>query len=544
MGTRRRRVLYYVSAFAALIVAYTLVYTWGMGTFEGQPRTVTEGLLAVVQSLTTTGYGEDAANWTSPAMVGFMLLVQFTGVFFIFMALPLFVVPWLEDRLSTSVPTSVSNVSDHVVICTFTDRSRSLIQELAVEAVDYVVIEPDRSRARNLVEDGVTVIVGDPTTDDALQRANLPAARALVADAGEETNASITLGVDSLAPEVEVITFVEDPEEAGYHRYAGADTVFSPRHLIGESLATRVTMRADDALADAVAITDDFEITELPVQAGSSLDGVRIADSQIRERTGAHILGGWFRGEFVAPPDPDAVIDGRTTLLVAGREAQLEALSALTPSERRRGGGGPVLLCGYGEVGQTVAATLEAAGTEFVTIDDDPELDVDVLGDVTEPDTFERAGLADTSTVILAVGKDRTAVFATLVVRQLTDEADVIARANSTDSVRKLYQAGADYVLALSTVSGRMLASTILGEDVLTYDHQIEVVRVPAGAFSGATLGELDLRARTASTVIAVERDGEVITEFGPEFAFEADDELIVAGPDRGVADLRAMTRA
>jgi len=544
MARRRRRVLYYIGAFATLIVAYTAIYSWGMATFEGQPRTLTESLLAVVQSLTTTGYGEDAANWSSTTMVGFMVVVQFTGVFFIFMALPLFVVPWLEERLSTTVPEATPNLSDHVLICTYTGRSQTLIDELALEAVDYVVVEPDRELARELAERGVTVIVGDPTGAEALERANLGRARAIVAYVDDETNASVALAASEHAPDVQIITFVEDTAQADYHRYAGADAVFSPRHLVGESLATRVTMRVDDALADAVAIADDFEVAELPVQSDSVLDGVSVADSEIRERTGANILGAWFRGEFVAPPDPEAVIDSRTTLLVAGRESHLEGLTALTRSETRRGPDGAVILCGYGEVGETAADALEAASTEFVTVDREDGPGVDVVGDATEPRTFEPAGLTDASTVILALGEDRTAVFATLVIRQLTDEAEIIARANATDNVRKLYQAGADYVLALSTVSGRMLASTILGEDVITYDHQIEVVRMPAGELAGSSLEELDLRARTASTVIAVERGAEVITDLGPQFVFEPDDELIVAGPDRGVADLRSLTEA
>jgi Trk K+ transport system NAD-binding subunit len=532
-----------VSAFVALIVVYTVAYDWGMATFEGQSRTMSDSLFAVVQSLTTTGYGEDAANWNSPAMVGFMIVVQFTGVFFIFMALPLFAVPWLEDRLSTTVPDAVPDLSDHVVICTYSDRSQTLIDELAPEDVPYVVIEPDRDLARDVTDDGVTAIVGDPATKEALERANLGRARALVADVDDETNASIALVADALAPDVELISFAQDPDQADYHRYAGADVVFSPRNLIGESLAGRVTMGVDDALADAIAITEDFEIAELPVQAGSTLDGVSVEDSQIRERTGAHILGAWFRGAFVAPPDPNAVIDARTTLLVAGRDAQLESLSEMTLSETRKGANGTVILCGFGEVGQTAAETLDAAGVEFISVDADDAREVDVVGDVTEPETLERAGLGDTSTVILALGDDRTAVFATLVIRQLTDEADVIARANARDNVPKLYQAGADYVLALSTVSGRMLASRILGEEVLTYDHQMEVVRVAAGELAGSTLAELDIRARTASTVIAVKRRDEVITDLGPEFAFEPEDEVIVAGPDRGVADLRAMAR-
>jgi len=109
--------------------------------------------------------------------------------------------------------------------------------------------------------------------------------------------------------------------------------------------------------------------------------------------------------------------------------------------------------------------------------------------------------------VILPTPPDDTlAVFATLVVRELSGDVQIIARANETGNARKLYRAGADYVLALSTVSGRMLASTILNEDVISFDQWVEVVRVPAGRLAGQSLEDADVRARTSCTVIAVER--------------------------------------
>ncbi|WP_299270121.1 TrkA C-terminal domain-containing protein [Halorientalis sp.] len=109
---------------------------------------------------------------------------------------------------------------------------------------------------------------------------------------------------------------------------------------------------------------------------------------------------------------------------------------------------------------------------------------------------------------------------------------EIIARAGQTESVRKLYQAGADYGLALATVSGRMLASTLFEEDIISYDKQVEVVRFDASSLAGETLAGADIRAETGCTVIAVERDGDVITDLSPDFEVRPDDDLIVAGPD------------
>jgi len=146
--------------------------------------------------------------------------------------------------------------------------------------------------------------------------------------------------------------------------------------------------------------------------------------------------------------------------------------------------------------------------------------------------------------VILTLPDDTLAVFATLVVRELSGDVQIIARANETGNARKLYRAGADYVLALSTVSGRMLASTILNEDVISFDQWVEVVRVPAGRLAGQSLEDADVRARTSCTVIAVERGDEVLTDLAASFTLQRGDSVIVAGPDSGINEFAALTGA
>ena len=161
--------------------------------------------------------------------------------------------------------------------------------------------------------------------------------------------------------------------------------------------------------------------------------------------------------------------------------------------------------------------------------------DVDVAGDATDPDGLSRAGVEDARTVILALPDDTLTEFAILVIRDLNPDIELIARAEKMENVQKMYRAGADYVLSLAAVSGRMLASTILdAEEVISLDKQVEVVRTTAPGLVGRTLAEADVRARTGCTVVAVERDGEVLTDLGPEFRIEGGDEVVIAGTDEG----------
>ncbi|WP_251329969.1 potassium channel family protein [Haloplanus pelagicus] len=535
MDTWQRRTLYYVVGLAAVMFGYAAAYDAGMSAFEGSPISYLHALQVVVETFTTTGFGSDAP-WSSAEMNVLVIVMDLTGVVLIFLALPVLVFPLFEEAISTTVPTTADEeLVDHVVICTLTPRGETLVDELDSWEVDHLILEPDRDRAKDLYEEGFDVIHADPQSVDGLEAARLGHARSIVADDSDPVNTSIVLTAKEVAEDVRAVSVVDDPDRERYHHLSGADDVLSPRALLGQGLASKVTTGISTELGEAIEVGEDFDVAELPIQRGSDLVGSTIAESGIRERAGANVIGAWFRGEFESPPDPDATLDNGTVLLVSGHEAQLERLKDLTMSDVRRFGRGRTVVVGHGEVGTTISAALATAGipSEIMDRRDGPE--VDVVGDATDPEALSRAGVEDARTVILALPDDTLTEFAILVVRDLNPSVELIARAEETENVQKMYRAGADYVLSLATVSGRMLASTILDdEEVISLDKQVEVVRTHAPGLVGRTLGEADVRARTGCTVVGVERDGEVVTDLGPEFRIRDGDELVIAGTDEG----------
>ena len=536
MDTWKRRTLSYLVVLFGVMFAFALAYDYGMTTFEGTSQPFYHSLQVVVETFTTTGYGSDAP-WATPEMNALVIVMDLTGVLLIFLALPVFVVPLFEEAVSATLPASVENgLEDHVVICTHSPRTETLIGELESWGVEYVIVEPDREAALDLYESGRSVVHGDPESIETLEAVNLDAASALVADGSDEVDVSIVLTAREVASDVQIISVVEDPDHETYHELAGVDAVLSPRRLVGESLASKVTTAVSVRLGDAVAIGEDFEVAELPIQRGSDLAGQTLAESAIRERSGANVIGAWVRGDFRTPPSPDLEFDAGTVLLIAGREPQLERLAELTRSRTHSPSHGPVLVVGHGEVGSTVTSVLAAANVPYTVIDIEDKPGVDVVGDTTDPVTLRTAGIERARTVVFTLGDDTLTGFGTLLARDLNPEVEIVARAEETENVRKIYRAGADYVLALATVSGRMLASTILErEEVISMDKQVELIRTKAPAFAGQTLAEADVRARTGCTVVAVERNGDVITDLGPDFRLRRDDDVVVAGSDEGV---------
>ena len=542
MDTWKRRVVLYAAFLGGMIAFTAVTYQYGMRVYENDPRTLIESFRFAVEMFSTTGFGGDAP-WRSTEMNAYIAVMDLVGMALLFGALPVVATPLLESAFATSVPRSLEEeLEGHVVVASDTTRSDALLDEFESEAVPYVVVEPDPERALALYEAGHTVIRADPETTDGLSSARLTDASALVTDVSDQVDASIVLAAKELSTDVRAISVVEDSARERYHRLAGADEVLSPRSLLGESLASKVTTSVRTDLDEAVAIGDSLRIAEVSIHHGSGLAGSTLIGSRIGERTGVDVIGAWFNGSFEAAPPPDATLSAGTVLLVSGTEGQVERLVDLTNSAARRFGTGETVVVGHGQVGKTVVNTLESAEIPVTVVDRDDGEAIDVAGDATDPETLREAGVADARTVVLALPDDTTAEFATLVARDLAPNVELLARVEDPESVPKMHRAGADYVLSLSTVTGRMSASAVLADrDVVSLDTHVEVVRTEAPTLVGRTVGEAAVRERTGCTVIAVERGEELVTDVGQETRIERGDELVVAGTDDGV---RAFERA
>ncbi|TYL37615.1 metal transporter [Natronococcus pandeyae] len=541
MNTWWRRIALSLVAVLAIVLVYAGIYQWGMATFEGEQQSYVHAIQVVIESLTTAGYGGDAP-WESREMNVFIVTMNLSGVLLVFLALPLIVVPLFRQALEDRPP-ETTDLSDHIIICSHTPRVDVLRKELEAAEVPYVFVDDDPETVIDLVDDGLEAIVGDPELEETLRAANVEDARALVADVDDETNAAVILSTKQLRDDIEILSVVEDADVASYHRYAGADVVVRPRQVLGRSLAKKAAMSITAELEETIELGTELMITELLIEEDSDLAGNTIAESGIRDRIGVTVIGAWFNGEFVPAPGPEMRIDENTILLVAGRHDNLTELKARTVSplaERPD----RVVVGGYGVVGRNARDTLVNSDISCTVVDTTEGPGVDVVGSITDEKLLETAGVEDSRAVLLALDDDTTTIFATLVLKQLSPDVEVIARANETENIGKLYQAGAEYVLALSTVTGRMISSVLLeDEEVLTPETQFEIVRTTAPDIAGRTLGEADVRSRTGCTVVAVERGEQLLTDVGPEFAVQEDDTLIVAGSDETVNQFIAFVR-
>ena len=524
-----RRVLKTIVGVIAFVGVLTVTYHTVMIRFEGASPTLGHSLQVVVETVTGTGYGSDAP-WSTPIANGLVVLMDLSTFLILFIVFPYVFQPVLETALSPSLPAR-TDAENHVVVCGSPRLTGRLIDDLAERDIDLVVVTDSESDAIDLQDEGTIALHGAPTNADTLRRAGVDRAQAVVVDTGDERAASVVLAAREVDPDVRTVAVVDHLDHEAQLAHAGADSVLTPRHLLGRRIAERVSQQLDPARTDSIDLGDDFALLEVTATPDSHLAGRTVADIETDQLS---VVGHWVDGEFVGSPDDETVIEPETVLLLAGPKeplAEVEAESCRVDSDPT------VLLAGYGIVGSTVSDELADAGIECHVIDmaDDPE--IDIVCDATTPETLRRAGLDEASAFVVALDDDDATVLSILAADESPGSADVIARMNDPANETNIRRAGADYVLGVPTISGRLLVSEVLQEPVVGVDRQIRTVRIDGDRFAGQRIGETPLPAADC-VVVAVERDGAFLTDLSAEFEIRSDDQLVVVGQDDAIGTL------
>ncbi len=533
LNRRDRLILYYFVGLGLIILAFTVGYNQVMWHVEGVGQSIFASFEFVVQTMTTTGYGQDSGKWTHPVTFVFVSLTQITGIGIGFFTLRLIVVPLINEA-ETSLDSRLTPKEDHVIVCGYRRDSAVLLDELTELDFEYVLIDTDEDEAEQLSDEGYSVIHGSPQDLDSFERAGIADARAVVVDVGT-ANVNAILTARSVQPDIKIVALTDDSDMRDVLLDAGADTVLSPHGVLGHRLAEKAVSSFTGEFTDSMELGVDFQVTEIPVEHGSDLIGKRIRDTGIRERTGAQIIGAWIDGELQLPPGPDTRIRPNTTLIVAGRQESLQEMSAFTQSLRRYERPERVVIAGYGEVGQAAHEVIADAGIDTVTIDVVDRDDVDMVADASSKETLREARIGDAGAILVAVPDDATGLLATVVARSLNPNIEVLTRVSDTNASRKAMRAGADYVLSVPQVSARMVARELRDEDIIDPATQIRLVRVSATPFAGTTVADSGVYERTGCRIVAVEDEDGLSTTVDPERTLTGDERLVIVGDDDAV---------
>jgi voltage-gated potassium channel len=508
-----------------IVVVLACLYMLGMEHLEGHPRSFLRSLQWATETITTTGYGADSA-WSHPVMALYVVLVQFAGQFLIFLVFPMVILPYFEEQFEVRLQHQLPAMAGKVLFYRYGPAIESLLDEFKSKGTPFVILEEDMEVARNLRDRGFDVVFGK-LAEDPKVLSNVARAQAVVANADDHANATFTMVVREQGYTGPLYALADDPLYRHPMLQIGATEVFTPAHVLGAALASQASTRISPPAEGMHLLGTQIGMAEFRVRVESPLAGRLLGELRLRERHGVTLIGQWLGGVFTTTKGPDTRVEAGAILVAVGAPANLEVVERLAMPIRRAG---PIVLAGFGAVGQKVVEMLQDAGEVVTVIDRLSAPGVDLVGSVLERATLDKAKLREASAVVLALSDDSESVFATAVVRDYAPQVPLVVRVQRTRNTARIYRSGADFAISVGQVAGQILAFQLLGEQMLQVENRIKFIRQLAGALVGSHPWRSEELERTGAKVIAVERGSEIIVEFGDDFTVQAHDLLLVCG--------------
>jgi len=231
------------------------------------------------------------------------------------------------------------------------------------------------------------------------------------------------------------------------------------------------------------------------------------------------------------------------------------------------------LICGYGRVGQILAADLAAAHQPFVVIDTSESRVAEaqaagylaLLGSASEERTLEVAGIARARVMAAVLPDDTANVFVTLTARDLNPTIQIIARAESPSTEKKLMRSGANRVVLPTLIGATKIAHMIirpsaedflqesvgktqLNEELRQIGLELTEIQLAAGSpLVGQKVGNVEVSGQGGFVVVAIKRpDGSLLRAPEPGVLLGPGDVFVILGHQEALPDLarRAKPRA
>lgn len=330
-GIISTRLLFGVGILLGVTVAAAIAY---MVLEDLQPL---EAIYQVVITLSTVGFGEPPGGFTSGGRIvtiGLIIVGVGAALYFLTEATDAILSAATSDRRRKQRErTMIQGASDHVIVCGFGRVGRPISELLTRDGYEVVVIELDEMRYEEARAVGLLAVHGDAGRDEYLEQAGIMRARAIVASLPDDPgNLSIVLSARARRPDAYILARGGDAESQRKLHLAGADRVVAPEAAGAERLARLVAHRDITEFVE-VAVGEarlDFEVEELEVREESAFCNHTLAESRIRDRTGALVLAVQHLGGVVtAPPDASTTLTAGDVLVALGSRDQLDRLQTL-----------------------------------------------------------------------------------------------------------------------------------------------------------------------------------------------------------------------
>ncbi len=528
-----RMLIKFMLILITMITIYSILFHFLM-ILEDQQFSWITGFYWALTVMSTLGFGD--ITFTSDLGKLFSVIVLLSGLIFLLIMLPFtfiqfFYAPWLEAQTKARAPRELPEDTHGHVILTRTDPiTMNLIQRLKQYQYKYVILTEDIQHALELFDEDYKVVVGDLSDPETYRRLRVDRAALVVANIDDMMNTNIAFTVREISEEVPIAANADSDDSVDILQLAGSTYVLQFMKLLGQSLSRRVLRTS--TRSNVIGNIDALLIAEAPAMR-TPLVGMTLQQSRLRETTGITVVGVWERGKFEIPTAATH-INSTTVLLLAGSAEQLKNYDEHIGGYQKLRA--PVLILGGGRVGRAAAVALEQVGIDYRVIEKNKRLAANpkyIHGSAADINILTRAGIEEAPSVIITTHDDPTNIYLTIYCRRLRPDIQIICRANLDSNISKLHTAGADLVMSYASLAATTILNLLKPDDVLMLAEGLNVFRAGMHAsLVGKSLIDSQIRIQTGCSVIAINHDGEMISNPDPSVRLSEKDELIMIGTD------------
>ena len=249
-----------------LLLVVVVIGALGFWYFEG--LTLLEAFYMTVTTITTVGYG-DIVPQTFHGRI-FTIGLILAGVGLALYVLTGIIGSVLEGRLReafgiTRVKRNVAKMKNHKIICGGGRTGSVVADEFSAEGVDFVIIENNAERVKELRKREILVVEGDATTEETLKEAGVERASGLVSTLPEDAdNLFLSITAKGLNKELDIVTRASSEKAEKMLYTTGVKKVVMIEELGGHRLARSLTKPEIVAFIDSATKTGTTTI-EIPI---------------------------------------------------------------------------------------------------------------------------------------------------------------------------------------------------------------------------------------------------------------------------------------
>lgn len=527
-----RSLLRFFLVLACLVTVYSVLFHILM-LREGEEHTWLTGFYWTLTVMSTLGFGDITFHTDLGRL--FSIVVLLSGTIFLLVLLPFtfiefFYLPWIRAQEQARAPRQLPRgTRGHVLLTNYDTVTEALIQRLEQYQYQYALMVPELEDALRLHDQGVNVVVGRPDDPEAWEQAGALDAALVVSTASDVTNTNVVFTLRELTRELPIITSSTDDASADILDLVGSTVVLRLEEMIGQSFARRIV--GGDARAHVIGEFGDLLIAEAGAR-DTPIVGKKLRESRLREQFGVTVVGIWERGRFeVARPETE--LHDNTILLLAGSKESFslydEYFCIYNVSIA------PVVILGGGRVGRATARALTQRDFDYRVVELLPERVRDpekyVVGSAADLAVLERAGIRETSTIIITPRDDELNVYLTIFCRQLCPKIQIMSRATHERTVAGLHRAGADSVLSYNSMGVNAVMNLLQHNKILMVAEGLYLFELELPAeLAGRTLADCAVRERTGCSVVAVRKEGKIEVVSNPKEILQAGINIVLVG--------------